>query len=272
MQKFFYAIGLPICQGYGLTEASPVISSNVPNCVKFGSSGKPVKNMELKIVDSEGVELPVGEKGEICVKGDNVMLGYWNNPVATAETLKNGWLHTGDMGYIDKDGFLYVLGRFKSLLIGNDGEKYSPEGIEDGILINSPHIQQVMLHNNQNPYTVGMVVPDMDAIKRELKQKGIEKGSDAGISEALKIIQNDINQLKKGGKHEGLFPERWLPAAIAILPEAFTAENKQLNATLKMVRGKITEQYEKELEFLYTSQAKNIENPVNIEAIKKWIS
>ena len=270
MQKFFYAIGLPICQGYGLTEASPVISSNVPNCVKFGSSGKPVKNMELKIVDSDDNELPQGKKGEICIKGDNVMLGYWNNPTATAETIKDNWLHTGDMGYIDKDGFLCVLGRFKSLLIGNDGEKYSPEGIEDAILIYSPHIQQVMLHNNQNPYTTGMIVPDMEAINRELKHHGIEKGSDAAISEALKLIQNDINQFKKGGKHEGMFPERWLPAAVAVLPDSFNAENKLLNAMLKMVRGKIIEHYGKELEFLYTPKAKNIENEMNIEAIKKW--
>ena len=270
MQKFFYAIGLPICQGYGLTEASPVISSNVPNNVKFGSSGKPVKNMELKILDADGHELPQGEKGEICIKGDNVMLGYWNNPTATAETIKDNWLHTGDMGYVDKDGFLYVLGRFKSLLIGNDGEKYSPEGIEDAILIHSPHIQQVMLHNNQNPYTTGMIVPDMDVINRELKHRGIEKGSDAAISEALKIIQQDISQFKKGGKHEGMFPERWLPASIAILPDTFNAENKMLNAMLKMVRGKITEHYAKELEFLYTPKAKNIENEMNIEAIKKW--
>ena len=272
MQQFFYAIGLPICQGYGLTEASPVISSNVPNCVKFGSSGKPVKNMELKILDSDGNELPTGEKGEICVKGDNVMLGYWNNPVATAETIKDGWLHTGDMGYVDKDGFLYVLGRFKSLLIGNDGEKYSPEGIEDAILINSPHIQQVMLHNNQNPYTVGLVVPDKEAIRRELKHRGIEQGTDVAASVAIKLIQNDIIQLKKGGKYEGLFPERWLPSTILILPEAFTAENKQLNAMLKMVRGKITEHYNNEINFLYTPQAKIIENEINIAAIKKWIS
>ena len=272
MQQFFYAIGLPICQGYGLTEASPVISSNVPNCVKFGSSGKPVKNMELKILDADGKELSVGEKGEICIKGDNVMLGYWKNPTATDETIKNGWLHTGDMGYLDNDGFLYVLGRFKSLLIGNDGEKYSPEGIEDAILINSPHIQQVMLHNNQNPYTVGLVVPDMEAINRTLKQRGIQKGSDAAISEILKMIQNDISQLKKGGKHEGLFPERWLPTTIAVLPETFNSDNKQLNALLKMVRGKITEDYQKEIEFLYTPSAKNIENEMNISAIKKWIS
>lgn len=269
MQQFFYAIGLPICQGYGLTEASPVISSNVPDCVKFGSSGKPVKNMELKIVDADGHSLKQGDKGEICIKGDNVMLGYWNNPTATAETIKNGWLHTGDMGYVDKDGFLYVLGRFKSLLIGNDGEKYSPEGIEDAILIHSPHIQQVMLHNNQNPYTVGMIVPDMEVVNRELKQHGIEKGSDAAVIETLKLIQNDINQFKKGGKHEGMFPERWLPTAIAVLPEPFTADNKMLNAMLKMVRGKINEHYSKELDFLYTPQAKNIENNMNIEAVKK---
>jgi long-chain acyl-CoA synthetase len=272
LQKFFYAIGLPICQGYGLTEASPVISSNVPHNVKFGSSGKPVKNMELKIVDDDGNTLPQGEKGEICIQGDNVMLGYWNNPVATAETIKNGWLHTGDMGYVDTDGFLYVLGRFKSLLIGNDGEKYSPEGIEDAILIHSPHIQQVMLHNNQNPYTAGMVVPDIEAINRELKSRGIEKGSEAGNRESLKMIQNDINQLKKGGKYEGMFPERWLPATVAVLPEAFTSDNKMLNALLKMVRGKINEHYNKELEFLYTPQAKNIENEMNLEAIKKWNS
>lgn len=272
MQQFFYAIGLPICQGYGLTEASPVISSNVPDCVKFGSSGKPVKNMELKIVDGDGNTLPQGEKGEICIYGENVMLGYWNNPTATAETLKNGWLHTGDMGYVDKDGFLYVLGRFKSLLIANDGEKYSPEGIEDAILIHSPHIQQVMLHNNQNPYTIGMIVPDMEVINRELKNRGIEKGTEEGNKEALKMIQNDINQFKKGGKHEGLFPERWLPATIAVLPAAFTADNKMLNAMLKMVRGKINEHYGKELEFLYTPQAKNIENDMNLKAIKKWNS
>ncbi len=270
LQRFFYAIGMPICQGYGLTEASPVISSNVPHCTKFGSSGKPVQNMELKILDANGNELNQGDKGEICIKGDNVMLGYWNNPTATAETIKDGWLHTGDMGFMDKDGFLVVLGRFKSLLIGNDGEKYSPEGIEESMVELCPTIQQVMLHNNQNPYTIGMIVPDIEAINRELKAKGIERGSEAAISEAIKMIQNDINQFKKGGKHEGMFPERWLPATTAILPEAFSPENKMLNAQMKMVRGKINEHYEKELEYLYTPQAKNIENEMNTGALKKW--
>lgn len=272
LQRFFYAIGIPVCQGYGLTEAAPCISSNVPLAIKFGSSGKLVKHLDLKIMNNEDNELPQGEKGEIVVKGNNVMLGYWNNPTATAETLKNGWLYTGDMGYLDKDDFLYVLGRFKSLLIGNDGEKYSPEGIEEAMVDQSPYIQQAMLYNNQDPYTVGMFVPEIDAINRELKNRGIEKGTEAGNKETLKIIQKEVNAYKKGGTHAGIFQERWLPASIVVLPEAFTQDNGLLNATTKMVRGKINEYFSKELEFLYTPEAKKIENEFNFDAIKKWNS
>ncbi|MFW6309628.1 MAG: AMP-dependent synthetase/ligase [Prolixibacteraceae bacterium] len=270
LQRFFYAIGMPVCQGYGLTEAAPVISSNVPHEMKFGSSGKLVKYLDLKIIDEEGRELPAGEKGEIVVKGDNVMLGYWKNPVATAETLKNGWLHTGDMGYMDKDGWLYVQGRFKSLLIGNDGEKYSPEGIEEAIVEKSPFIQQAMLYNNQNAYTSGMIVPEIELINRQLKKDNIEPGSEEGNKRTLQLIQNEISAYRKDGKYEGMFPERWLPAAIVILPEAFSQSNGLLNATMKMVRGKINEYFRKELTFLYTPAARNIENELNLQAIKKW--
>ncbi len=270
LQRYFYAIGMPICQGYGLTEAAPVISSNIPKDVKFGSSGKLVKNLDLRILDEDGNELPIGQKGEIVVKGDNVMLGYWNNPTASADALRNGWLHTGDMGYMGKDGFLYVLGRFKSLLIGNDGEKYSPEGIEEAVVDQSPYIQQFMLYNNQNPYTVGMVVPDIEAINRELKNRGIEKGSEDGNKTSIEIIQNEINEYKKGGKYEGMFPERWLPATVAVLPYAFTAENKLLNATMKLVRAQVVEQFEKELDFLYTPAAKKMDNEINQAAIEAW--
>ncbi len=161
LQRFFYAIGIPVYQGYGLTEAAPVISANCPEAVKFGSSGKLVKYLDVKICDSDGNTLAPGEKGEIVVRGDNVMKGYWKNQKATEEVLKNGWLHTGDMGYFSPDGFIYVLGRFKSLLIGNDGEKFSPEGIEEAIVEQSAFIDQVMLYNNQDPYTVGMIVPNI---------------------------------------------------------------------------------------------------------------
>lgn len=270
LQRFFYAVGIPVCQGYGLTEAAPVISANVPKTMKMGSSGRLVRDLELKILDENGNVLPQGEKGEIVVKGDNVMLGYWKNPDATASTLRNGWLHTGDMGYLDKDGFLYVLGRFKSLLIGNDGEKYSPEGIEEAMVDQSPYILQALLYNNQNPYTSGMIVPDIEAINRELKKQHIEPGSDEGNKLTLSILAQEINQYKKGGKFEGIFPERWLPSVFVVLPEAFSQENGLVNNSMKLIRGKVAEYFSKQLEFLYTPQAKNLENEMNIEAIKKW--
>jgi len=269
LQRFFYAIGIPVCQGYGLTEAAPVISSNALHAIKFGSSGRLVKYLELKILDEDGVEVPVGQKGEIVVKGDNVMLGYWKNPQATAETLKNGWLHTGDLGYIDTDGFLYVLGRFKSLLIGNDGEKYSPEGIEESVIELSPYIQQMMLYNNQNSYTTALIVPDIDAINRELKKHHVEPGSEQGNMKTLNMIDQELNAFKKGGAHEGLFPERWLPTTFVLLPETFNQENGLVNATMKMVRGKICERYSTEIEFLYSPAAKNIENETNFASLKK---
>jgi len=270
LQRFFYAIGIPMCQGYGLSESSPVISSNSLDAIKFGSSGKLVKYMELKIVDDKGNELPLGEKGEITIKGDNVMVGYWKNPKATAETIVDGWLHTGDMGFMDADGFLHVLGRFKSLLISNDGEKFSPEGIEEAMVDQSPFIDQVMLYNNQNPYTVGLVVPNMNAIRHELEKKGTKPESPVWDEAVLKLIQQEIDAYKKGGRFEGMFPERWLPTAIAFLPEAFTETNGLINSTMKMVRGKITKYFSKELDFLYKPEAKNIINSTNLEAVKKW--
>ena len=137
LQRFYYAIGIPMFQGYGLSEATPIISSNSLRKHKLGSSGYLVKYLDLKICDDNGNELPIGDKGEIVVRGENVMVGYWKNEKATSETIKKGWLHTGAMGYMAKDGFLYVIGRFKRLLIARDGEKYSHEGIEESIVLQS---------------------------------------------------------------------------------------------------------------------------------------
>ena len=268
LQRFFYAIGIPVYQGYGLSEASPVISSNAPQKHKMGSSGFIVKPLELKICDEDGNELPTGQKGEIVVKGENVMKGYWKNEKATAETIKDGWLFTGDMGYMDKDGFLYVLGRFKSLLIGNDGEKYSPEGIEEALVDNSPFIEQCMLYNNQNPYTTGLIYPNKQALLAHIKAQGLEPGSDDAAAAALKKIKEELDEYFKDGKFEYMFPQRWLPAAVAILTEGFTEENRMLNSTMKMVRGKVTEVYAGKIDFLYTPEAKNIINEQNLKAIK----
>lgn len=272
LQKFFYAIGIPMLQGYGLSEASPVISGNSLKKHKLGSSGFLVNNMDLKILDNDGNQLPKGEKGEIVIKGDNVMLGYWKNETATQETIKNGWLHTGDMGYLDQDGFLYVLGRFKSLLIASDGEKYSPEGIEEAIVDQSEIIEQAMLYNNQSPQTIGLIVPAKATVLRKIKEQNLAPDSEEGIAYALKLIESEINKYKQGGEYDGMFPGRWLPATFCILPETFNEENKLLNTTLKMVRSKIEDRFAEELKFVYTPEARHVTNAINKRNMNKILN
>ncbi len=269
LQRFFYAIGIPVFQGYGLSEASPVISGNTEKRHKLGSSGVVVKHLDLKICDEEGKEMPTGTKGEIVVHGENVMKGYWKNEKTTRETLRDGWLHTGDMGYVDSDGFLYVLGRFKSLLISDDGEKYSPEGIEETITDRSHFIDQFMLYNNQNKYTSALLVPNKETLLKWAKNKGISLSDSKGQEAALLEIESVINQYKQGGAYDNLFPSRWLPAAVAILDEPFNQDNSLVNSTGKIVRSKIVEYYRDRINYLYTPEAKNIVNPKNIAAVKK---
>jgi long-chain acyl-CoA synthetase len=264
LQKFFYAIGMPMYQGYGLSEATPVISTNGPRRHHFGSSGVLVKPLELRICDDDGENLPEGEIGEIVVRGENVMAGYWKNPIATAVNLRGRWLFTGDMGYTKK-GLLFVLGRYKSLLISSDGEKYSPEGIEEALMEHSPAIAQLLLYNNQNPYTVALLTPNKEVLKKQLEQQGLDLSSDKGKEEAIHIIRKQIDRFRKGGDMAGLFPERWLPTTFAILPEAWTEQNGMINSTMKVVRGKVEKTYEARIAHLFTPEGKN---PVNAENIK----
>lgn len=269
LQRYFNAIGIPMFQGYGLSEATPIICSNAPGHAIFGSSGRMVQPMECKICDEEGNEVPHGTRGEIVIRGENVMAGYWKNPHATVETIREGWLHTGDMGYITDEhpDYLYVTGRFKSLLIAADGEKYSPEGFEDSLTDSSPYISQVILHNNQRPYTIVLIVPDKDALRAFVTKKGLTPDSHEGKEMMLQTIQSEINRYRKGGSHENLFPERWLPQAIAVLPEAFTEQNHLVNSTMKIVRGKVETYFADRIEYAYTPEGKNLFNPKNFEAI-----
>ncbi len=269
LQRFFYAIGIPMFQGYGLSEASPIISSNARHKHKLGSSGFLVNNLELKICDDDGNELPAGEKGEIVIRGGNVMQGYWRNESATAEALRDGWLYTGDMGYMSQDGFLYVLGRFKSLLIADDGEKFSPEGIEEAITEQSKYIDQCMLYNNQKPYTVALIVPNQHSLKIYLEERKLTADSDEGKRAALLLIEQELNEYRLNGRFGHMFPQRWLPVAIGVLEEGFSEENGMMNSTMKVVRGKITEKYQDLIEFLYTPVAKAITNERNIEEVEK---
>ena len=268
LQKFYVGVGMPMYQGYGLSEATPVISSNGPGLYRFGSSGKLVKPIELKICDSEGKELPLGEMGEIVVKGENVMAGYWKNPESTADTVRDGYLYTGDLGYMTKEGLLYVKGRFKSLLIGSDGEKYSPEGIEEALVEKSRYIDQVMLYNNQSAYTTAVIVPNRDQLTRKLKEQGLSLDTEEGRKAALQKLESELNKYKKGGEFEGMFPERWLPSCFAVLAEPFTEQNQMINSTMKMVRGKIEKAYADRIAYMYTAEGKQLLNQQNLDALK----
>jgi long-chain acyl-CoA synthetase len=257
---------MPMYQGYGLSEATPVISTNGPDRHSFGSSGILVKPLDLKICDTEGRELPNGEKGEIVIRGENIMAGYWKNPASTADAIKDGWLYTGDMGYM-KDDLLYVLGRFKSLLISSDGEKYSPEGIEEALMEHASAISQLLLYNNQNPYTVALLVPNKEELKKQLAQQQLTLDTDKGKEEAIHIIRKQIDRFRKGGDLSSLFPERWLPTTFAILPEPWTEQNGMVNSTMKVVRGKVEKNYASRLTHLFTPEGKNPLNGENLRAL-----
>ena len=267
LQRYYCAIGIPMYQGYGLSEATPIISANSAAKHIFGSSGKVVSPMEIKILDADGVEQPFGSKGEICIKGENVMAGYWKNPKSTADTVVDGWLHTGDMGYMRDAEMLYVVGRFKSLLIAADGEKYSPEGIEENLVESSKYIDGAILHNSQDPYTIALITPNKDALKAYAKELGLDPKSDEAKVKMLEKLQDEVNMYRPGGRLNGMFPERWLPAAVCVLPEPWTEQNHFLNSSMKVVRGRIEEAYKANMVFAYTPEGKNIVNPMNLASL-----
>ena len=271
LQRFFYAIGIPMYQGYGLSEATPIISTNSPRgrMHRIGSSGTPVTPMDLRILDENGRELPNGTKGEIVIRGENVMACYWKNPEATRETVRDGWLHTGDLGYLTDDGFLYVLGRFKSLLIASDGEKYSPEGMEEAIVGNSDLIDQVVVHNNQNPYTVAIIVPNAAALRQRIAREGLSPQEQ--LCAAARLLGAEIDKYRRGGPYAGAFPERWLPVGMAIVEEPFTEHNGMMNSTLKVVRGKVEEHFRERIDYVYTPEGRELCNPRNLESLRRLI-
>jgi len=270
LQRYFCAIGIPMFQGYGLSEATPIICANSEGHAIFGSSGRVVKPLDIKICNDEGKEVPPGVKGEIVIRGENVMAGYWKNPDATANTIIDGWLHTGDMGYLKADKkYLWVTGRFKSLLISPDGEKYSPEGFEDSLTDGSKYIEQTILHNNQDPYTIALIVPNKDALNEYVKKAypGLILNSAEAKKKMLDKIQAEINSYRKGGAHDNLFPERWLPAAIAVLPDQFNEKNGLVNSTMKVVRGKVEKFYSDRIDYAYTPEGKELYNDRNLASL-----
>ena len=260
-QQFYKAIGIPVYQGYGLTEATPIISTNTPFAHKMGTSGKVLRGIRCKIIDEDGKEVPQGEKGEIIIQGDNVMKGYYKNEKATLETLKNGWLHTGDLGFFDSDNFLVVVGREKALLISEDGEKYSPEEIEEAIVNSSSFINQIMVYNDHKKFTTALVTLNKPIILEWIKKNNIKNSESI-----LEKIKEELHLFKKQKEFHQKFPEKWIPANFQIIKDDFTEENKMINSTLKMVRFAILQAYQDRIDLMYGTNSK-VSKDANIELL-----
>lgn len=252
-QQFYKAIGIPVYQGYGLSEASPIISTNTPYQHKMGTSGKLLGGIVCKICDDNGSEVSKGEKGEIVIKGDNVMKGYYKNEKATLETLKDGWLYTGDIGFFDKDDFLVVSGRAKALLISEDGEKYSPEEIEETIANCSTLINQVMIYNDHQKLTTALITLNLNYTKKWIQNNNMNSYSDLLIK-----IKEELLLFRKQDEFKNKFPKKWIPSNFQIIEEEFSEANEMVNSTLKMVRYKITKTYKNRLDIMYLPNANKI--------------
>ncbi len=257
-QRFFAAIGVPVFQGYGLTEAAPIISSNTPHKYKFGTSGIVAGSEVCKIMVDETTEAKVGQRGEIVIKGENVMKGYFKNPKASAEVLKDGWLWTGDLGYYDEDGFLVVTGRAKALLIGRDGEKYSPEEVEEVMINNLSIINQLMVYNDHQIMTTALITLQESDVASLIQEKGFTTPEEAltGIIAAIRSYE----------QHATAIPSMWIPSRFALIEKPFSEADGLVNSTMKLVRYKTTEFYKDRIATLYESEEAN--RQANLEVVK----
>ena len=215
--EFLNSVGLPTLQGYGLTETSPVVSCNPIHKIKVETVGPPFKGNQVKIA----------EDGEILVKGENVMLGYWNKKEETDKVIVNGWLHTGDIGEIDpEDGYLKITDRKKDIIVSAGGDNISPAKIEN-MITNEPEIDQCMVYGDKKNYLVALVVPSKDFLHEKEK-----------INNVIEKINKKLTLLEKIKK-------------IQLIDENFSIENGLMTPTMKVKRKKVTEKYKNQLEELY---------------------
>jgi long-chain acyl-CoA synthetase len=226
---FFLALGLRLLQGYGQTESSPVVSANRPDKIKIHTVGPPL----------EGVEVKIAADGEILVRGALVMKGYWNDPEATARTLEGGWLHTGDVGEIDGDGYIIITDRKRDFIKNSGGDMVAPARVE-GYLTLEPEIAQAMVYGDRRPYLVALLVP-----AKEL----IDRASSSHDPELMKRLNAAVARVNQGLTNI----ERVRRFAVA--PEAFTTANGQMTPTLKIRRHVIRQAYGAALEALYEGKA-----------------
>ena len=233
---FFLALGVKLLQGYGQTEASPVISCNYPDRIKIHTVGRVLPDVEVKIA----------EDGEIVVRGELVMKGYWNQPEDTSRTVVDGWLHTGDIGAYDEDNYLRITDRKKDIIVNSGGDNVAPARIE-GFLTLEPEIAQAMAYGDKRPHIVALLVPDETFLTEWAGQRGLEpdlavlsENPDLhkALSEAVTRVNAKLGTVEKVRK-------------FIIAPAPFTVDNEQMTPTLKVRRHIVKRDYGDRLEALY---------------------
>jgi long-chain acyl-CoA synthetase len=232
--EFFYACGVPVMEGFGMTETSTVATVNEADDFRFGSVGKPLP----------GVEAKIGEDGEILLRGPNIFQGYYKNEDATRGTLADGWLHTGDLGRIDEDGFLYVTGRKKDIIITAGGKNITPANLENGLKQNR-WISQAVVVGDRRPYLVALITLDPDEIPAFAQEHGLEPEDVPGSREMRDEVQRVVDEVNsKVGPVEQI-------KYFEILPHDLSQETGELTPTLKVKRNVVHEKYAKEIDELY---------------------
>jgi long-chain acyl-CoA synthetase len=235
--EFFYAVGVPIIEGYGLTETSPILTFNPLHALRVGTVGRAIP----------GVELRIAEDGEILARGPNVMRGYFNKPEATAAVLSDGWFHTGDIGRIDAEGYLTITDRKKDLLVTSGGKKIAPQPIE-AVLKRSPLIGEAVVLGDRRKYAAALIVPEYGALERRLKDLGRPGGTREELStrpDVLALYQEIVDALNRElSQFERI-------KRIALVPHEFTVESGELTPTLKVKRKVVEQRWKDQIEALY---------------------
>ncbi len=234
----YFRAGLFLLQGYGLTESSPVISFNTKEKYRLSSVGQPLP----------GVDVRIGPDGEVLSRGPHIMKGYWNNPQATAETIRDGWLHTGDLGRLDEDGFLYITGRKKDLLVLSNGKKVAPSNLE-GLLLADPCIDQAVVCGEGRSYLTALVVPNWDNVRLVLATQG----QTLAENEQERISQPEVAQLLQARIDACLAEVSRMEQVrkFVVLPRPFTVTADELTVSLKLRRNVVVRKYASQLDALY---------------------